>query len=379
MSKISLAPDASGTGIFTIASPNSNTNRTLTLPDDTGTLALAGAVPDKIEEGDSKVEVTDAGTGKVEITVDNVEVADFTTGAIVFNETGANQDFRVEGDTDADLLFVDASADRVGISTNAPDASLTVDGIASFGAGSASTPSIARAGDLNTGIFFPAADTIAFAEGGAEAMRIDSSGNLLVGQTAKTNASNGIALTGAGNSYFTATSTYVALFNRLGTDGEIFFFQNDTTNVGSISVSGASTAYNTSSDYRLKENVAPMTGALAKVLELNPVTYTWKINGSVGEGFIAHELQAVCPDAVTGVKDETEIQQIEVSPAVPATYDEEGNELTPAVEAVYEEREAPKHQGVDTSFLVATLTAAIQELSAKNDALEARIAALEGQ
>jgi hypothetical protein len=66
VSKISLAPDASGSGIFTIASPNSNTNRTLTLPDDTGTLALAGAVPDKIEEGDSKVEVTDAGTGKVE-------------------------------------------------------------------------------------------------------------------------------------------------------------------------------------------------------------------------------------------------------------------------------------------------------------------------
>jgi hypothetical protein len=120
-----------------------------------------------------------------------------------------------------------------------------------------------------------------------------------------------------------------------------------------------------------------MAGALAKVLELNPVTYTWKVNGSAGEGFIAHELQAVCPDAVSGEKDATEIQQVEVSPAVPATYDDEGNELTPAVEAVYEEREVPKYQGVDTSFLVATLTAAIQELSAKNDALEARIAALE--
>jgi hypothetical protein len=140
---------------------------------------------------------------------------------------------------------------------------------------------------------------------------------------------------------------------------------------GSISVSNSATTYNTTSDYRLKENIAPMTGALATVAQLKPCTYTF------GEGFIAHELQAVCPDAVTGVKDETEIQQIEVSPAVPATYDEEGNELTPAVEAVYEEREVPKHQGVDTSFLVATLTAAIQELSAKNDALEARIAALE--
>jgi len=121
VSKISLAPDASGSGIFTIASPNSNTNRTLTLPDDTGTLALAGAAPDKIEEGDSKVEVTDAGTGKVEITVDNVEVADFTAGAIVFNETGANQDFRVEGDTDANLLFVDAGTNNIGIGTSSPN------------------------------------------------------------------------------------------------------------------------------------------------------------------------------------------------------------------------------------------------------------------
>jgi cell division protein FtsB len=95
------------------------------------------------------------------------------------------------------------------------------------------------------------------------------------------------------------------------------------------------------------------------------------------EGFIAHELQAVCPDAVVGEKDATEIRQVQVSSAVPATYDEEGNELTPAVEAVHEEREVPVIQSVDTSFLVATLTAAIQELSAKNDALEARIAALE--
>jgi hypothetical protein len=154
--------------------------------DGSGALSWAsggGGGGSSITAGDSSVAVTDAGTGKVEVTVDNVEVADFTTGAIVFNETGANQDFRVEGDTDADLLFVDASADRVGISTNAPDASLTVDGIASFGAGSASTPSIARAGDLNTGIFFPAADTIAFTEGGAEAMRITSDGRLGIGTT----------------------------------------------------------------------------------------------------------------------------------------------------------------------------------------------------
>ena len=73
-------------------------------------------------------------------------------------------------------------------------------------------------------------------------------------------------------------------------------FQNPNGLVGEIISTNSSTAYNTSSDYRLKENVAPMTGALAKVAQLKPVTYTWKVDGSAGQGFIAHELQAVVPD-----------------------------------------------------------------------------------
>jgi hypothetical protein len=81
---------------------------------------------------------------------------------------------------------------------------------------------------------------------------------------------------------------------------------------------------------------------------------------------------------VTGEKDATEIEQYEISPAVPATFDDEGNELTPAVEAVMGEREVPVYQGIDTSFLVATLTAAIQEQQALITTLTERITALEG-
>ena len=84
-----------------------------------------------------------------------------------------------------------------------------------------------------------------------------------------------------------------------------------------------------------------MTGALAKVAALKPCTYKWKVDGSDGEGFIAHELAEVCPQAVTGEKD---------------AVDSEGN---------------PQYQGIDTSFLVATLTAAIQELKAEFDAYKA--------
>lgn len=124
-----------------------------------------------------------------------------------------------------------------------------------------------------------------------------------------------------------------------------FFYGTTTssTSVGSISISSTTTSYNTSSDYRLKTNVQPMTDAVTKIKALKPVTYTWKKDGSVGQGFIAHELQAVFPDAVTGVKD---------------AVDAEGK---------------PKYQGVDTSFLVGALTAALQEALARIEALEAKV------
>jgi hypothetical protein len=111
--------------------------------------------------------------------------------------------------------------------------------------------------------------------------------------------------------------------------------------------STAAVTYGTSSDYRLKEDIAPMTGALDTVAKLKPVTYIWKEDGSDGQGFIAHELAEVCPDAVQGKKD---------------AVDAEGN---------------PVYQGIDTSFLVATLTAAIQEQQAMIDELKAKVAALE--
>jgi hypothetical protein len=108
--------------------------------------------------------------------------------------------------------------------------------------------------------------------------------------------------------------------------------------VGSIIINASTTSFNTSSDYRLKNTIAPMTGALARVALLKPVTYKWNVNGADGEGFIAHELAEVVPDCVSGEKD---------------AVDAEGK---------------PKYQGIDTSFLVATLTAAIQELKAEFDA-----------
>jgi hypothetical protein len=181
-----------------------------------------------------------------------------------------------------------------------------------------------------------------FRNTGAERMRIDTSGNLLVGQTSWSFASNGTQIAANGRIYNTSNTDY-NLELAGSTSARIRFYTSaggSGTTVGSITVSGSATTYATSSDYRLKENVAPMTGALATVAALKPVTYTWKADGSDGQGFIAHELQAVVPDCVTGTKD---------------AVDKDGN---------------PQYQGVDTSFLVATLVAAIQELKYEVDALK---------
>lgn len=145
-----------------------------------------------------------------------------------------------------------------------------------------------------------------------------------------------------------STSQGLALFSNASTAAQIFYFGSATVPnaaVGTIGLSSTATTYNTSSDYRLKEDVRPMVNAIAKIKELNPVTYTWKVNGEKSEGFIAHELQAVFPQAVTGTKDEV---------------DEQGQ---------------PKYQGIDTSFLVSSLTAALQEAIARIEVLEAKVGA----
>jgi hypothetical protein len=171
-----------------------------------------------------------------------------------------------------------------------------------------------------------------FGTNGTERMRIDSSGKLEVNFGTQIVVPNGVSQDWIVGST-SASQTFCS------------FRDGNSTPRGSIVVNPAAgtTSFNTTSDYRLKEDVKPLLGALAKVQLLKPCTYKWKDNGAAMEGFIAHELAEVCPSAVTGEKD---------------AVDAEGK---------------PVYQGIDTSFLVATLTAAIQEQQAIINDLKARL------
>lgn len=182
----------------------------------------------------------------------------------------------------------------------------------------------------------------------AERMRILSGGDVCINRTSSLGSAKLHVTNAAGN----ANNWVVSLkANATSVDTTMIAFYDGAEDFnGQIYITPASntTTYGTSSDYRLKENVAPMIGALAKVQALNPVTYTWKKSGLNGQGFIAHELQEIVPECVIGEKD---------------AVDEEGKIMP---------------QMVDTSFLVATLTAAIQELKAELDEAKAEIQALKG-
>lgn len=246
------------------------------------------------------------------------------------------------------------SSGNVGIGTTSPGTALEVAGGATNG--------LTRLGQLqfknSSGNYsagadgvhiFPFSDGMLYADnfdGGyvwrtgvssTEAARIDPSSNLTVGATSMPEAARvGISSTSASAVPLVVQQTAAGST----TQNSVVFYRNSTS-TGTIQVTGTTTAYNTSSDYRLKENVQPMTGALGKVALLKPCNYTWKADGSDGEGFIAHELQAVIPNAVTGKKD--------------------GEEM----------------QGVDYGKITPLLTAALQEAIAEIKLLKARVAELE--
>ena len=266
----------------------------------------------------------------------------------------ANNTLTLPTTTNGSLVALDSSG-RLGIGTVTPDALLTLkdsgDTQLTFKNSSGTTKAyIGTSGALGSAAtddlrIRSDGSNILFGLSGTERMRITSDGHALVGTTSSLNPANGFSLyyaslnsqlhIGHGNTAPNGNAYVVFSYNS-GTIGTIV--QNGTTGV----------TYNTSSDYRLKENVSPINDAIARVQQLKPSRFNFITEPDrIVDGFIAHEAQAVVPECVTGKKD---------------AVDADGN---------------PVYQGIDQSKLVPLLTAALQEAVAKIETLEARLTALE--
>ena len=391
------------------------------------TFTPAGVTSDKIEEGNSSVEVVDTGTGYVAVVVDGVEVARIsptglnvdgavtadgltvdgntdlgsTTRGVSFrtfggasykmsggNSANATSEFAinsrassgslnfqtndttrmyVSGST-GDIYFYedtgttpkfywDASTERLGLGTTSPTSQLSVVGANSgFEVNGDSGSSNARllAYDRNASAYRQMdfnASQHTFQTSGTERCRINSSGQVLVSDVTRTYGNTSSPLYSAGNSDQTSGAMPLELAVASGSGGFRYLagFSNVSGFIGSISVSGSTTSYNTTSDYRLKENVTPLSGAANRLAQIPVHRFNFISDpDTTVDGFLAHEVQAIVPEAVHGEKD---------------AINADGK---------------PEYQGIDQSKLVPLLTAALQEALTEIESLKARVAALEG-
>ena len=264
---------------------------------------------------------------------------------------GYNQVFTFEtGTTATERMRIDASG-NVGIGTSSPNATLTVSqsgnnlfavertgvtGSGQFGINIETNSQATVSYDDGAQLVFGTASSPSTHTGFTERMKLDSSGNVGIdcSPTYRLDVDSG--------------GSVAAARLRRNTDGSLrtlllFLSRSNSNTVGSISISNSATAYNTSSDHRLKENVDYTWDATTRLKQLKPARFNFIADGAdtTVDGFLAHEAQTVVPECVTGTKD---------------AVDADGN---------------PEYQGIDQSKLVPLLVKTIQELEARITALEA--------
>jgi hypothetical protein len=236
--------------------------------------------------------------------------------------------------------FVIDSSGNVGIGTTSPSHNLTINsatgGQLQFQYNTSARLRIEA--DSGGGSYYAAAGFYhRFFTSGVERLRITSGGQVRINKTSS--GSFGSAL-----QVQTIDGSNILELNQSGTGNYLAIFTHGSTVVGAITENGTSTSYGTTSDYRLKENVVPMNGALDRVDALKPSRFNFIADADkTVDGFLAHEVAEVVPEAISGEKD---------------AVDEEGN-------AIY--------QGIDQSKLVPLLVGAIQELRAEIETLKSQI------
>lgn len=400
MSKIALNSNASGSGVFTIESPNSDTDRTLNLPDKAGTVQVGSGIDDNATS--TAITINSSEYVGIGIASPQEQLHVYTTGAsrIEVESTTNIAGLKATNNQGSYAWYVDSSADKFHLYDFTDSANrLTLDGAGNVGIGTTSPVAGTKltlndnafggmqfqSGGSDCGyigvntntLYIGGGDKIVFQTGNAQAvdgtgrMRIDSSGNLVVGSTSAAWGSTAKNVIRPGGDNYYIKPTGCASFNRTASDGEVLLFYRNGTYVGNVSITSSATSFNSVSDYRLKENVEDLTGATDRLKQLPVHQFNFTATPDITvDGFLAHEVSDIVPEAVTGTKDAMKTEEYEVTPEV---LDEDNNVVTQAVMGT---REVPDYQGIDQSKLVPLLTAALQEAVTRIETLEADVAAL---
>ena len=318
-------------------------------------------------------------------------------GAFVFNEDSADVDFRIESNGNANMLHVDGGNDGVGIGQTGNAHTLSVHDTTAFVSGDSNVAntaplnvrSAASSGNIGA-ISIGGNDNCAIYNHGSQVLALQAHDRILFMCSATNDdkigtksermriASDGeVSINDGPIAIGTVTALKVkggngaptCILQHGATSGEeavLHFKDGDATLCGSVTVhtTNHTTAYNTSSDYRLKENVDYSWDATTRLKQLKPARFNWKSNssGDKVDGFLAHEVSSVVPEAIYGEKDA-------MIPEVLYT----ANDELPEGKNIGDVKEATKinAQGIDQSKLVPLLVKTVLEL-------EARIATLEG-
>lgn len=294
-----------------------------------------------------------------DVTISNAGVTAIGAGVIVDADINASA-----GIVDTKLATI-STAGKVSNSATTATSSSTASTIVARNASNGFSAGAITASNINVdgatvpanGIYRPTTNVLGIATNSVERLRFNATGDLLYGQTTTVTPGFNNTTTGAGfetinNAWFlsrSATGLLLSLNNNAASGtSECIDMRRSGTVVGQITTTTTSTSYVTSSDYRLKENVVSLSGAIARLNQLPVHRFNFIIDpDKTVDGFLAHEAQAVVPESVVGAKD---------------AVDEDGN---------------PIYQGIDQSKLVPLLTAALKEAIAKIEVLETKVAALE--
>ena len=304
----------------------------------------------------------------------------------ILNEESADLDFRVEGNGDTHALFVQGSDDKVGINNSSPVEMLTIGTTSDtatriqflsatngantihFGDG---TSADAYRGYIN---YAHDSDSLQFASSGSESMRVHGNGALSINTTSDsvggltaaklvvetdTGNKNSFAI---GNNRENHAAVLVQADNNTGIRYGMYIVNASGGEVGKISYTSSATTFATSSDYRLKENVNYDFDATSRLKQLKPARFNFKIDAdNTVDGFLAHEVSSIVPEAIVGEKDAMFEEVLYVD-----------SDEIPDGKKVGDVKTASKiaPQSIDQSKLVPLLVKTIQELEARITALE---------